>query len=113
MSAALLIFAGTAKAGAVTTDPVETPGVDQKVPTTAPADQARGNKVFVTLKNLAGEAVTDKVFDEENRLLYLKNFEENPVVEKAFNFEEAYEGTYSVIVKDGEATYTASVEVSR
>jgi hypothetical protein len=113
MSAALLVFAGTAKAGAVTTDPVENPGVVKKVESNAPAVQARGKKVFVNLLNLDGEAVTVKVFDEENRLLYLKNFEENPVVEKAFNFEEAYEGTYSVIVKDGEATYTASVEVSR
>lgn len=113
MSAALLILAGTAKAGATTTDFNTNPGVVKNAETSAPAVQARGKKVFVNLLNLEGESVTVKVIDEENRLLYLKNFEESPVVEKAFNFEDAYDGTYSVIVKEGDVTYTASVAVGR
>jgi hypothetical protein len=111
MSAALLFLAGTAQAGAVTTDSDKKP-VEERA-TSTPAVQARGKKVFVNLLNLKGESVTVKVYDEESRLLYLKNFEEAPVIEKAFNFEEAYEGSYSVVVNDGEATYTASVEVAR
>ena len=111
LSAALLILAGTAKAGAVTTESDKKPV--EKRTTSTPAVQARGKKVFVNLLNLKGESVIVKVYDEESRLLYLKNFEESPVIEKAFNFEEAYEGTYSVVVNDGEATYTASVEVAR
>ena len=113
MSAALLILAGTAKVGAVTTDANTNPGVVKNAETNAPAVQARGKKVFVNLLNLEGESVTVKVIDEENRLLYLKDFEESPVVEKAFNFEDAYDGTYSVIVNDGEVTYTAYVAVGR
>ena len=111
LSAALLILAGTAKAGAVTTDSDKKP-VEERT-TSTPAVQARGNKVYVNLLNLKGESVTVKVYDQESRLLYLKNFEESPVVEKAFNFEEAYEGTYSVVVNDGEVSYSASVEVAR
>lgn len=111
VSAALLILAGTAKAGAVTTDSDKKP-VEERT-TSTPAVQARGSKVYVNLLNLKGESVTVKVYDEESRLLYLRNFEETPVIEKAFNFEEAYEGTYSVVVNDGEATYSASVEVGR
>ena len=112
LSAALLILAGTAEAGAVTTDSGKKPVVEERT-TSTPAVQARGNKVYVNLLNLQGESVTVKVYDEKSRLLYLKNFEESPVIEKAFNFEEAFEGTYSVVVNDGEATYTASVEVAR
>jgi hypothetical protein len=112
LSAALLILAGTAEAGAVTTDSDKKPVVKERV-TSSTAVQARGEKVFVNLLNLQGESVIVKVYDEESRLLYLKNFEESPVVEKAFNFEEAYEGTYIVVVNDGEATYSASVEVAR
>jgi hypothetical protein len=111
LSAALMILAGTAKAGAVTTDSDKKPV--EKRTTSTPAVQTRGEKVFVNLLNLNGKPVTVKVYDEESRLLYLKNFEESPVIEKAFNFEEAFEGTYSVVVNDGEATYSASVEVAR
>lgn len=81
--------------------------------TSTPAVQARGKKVYVNLLNLDGQTVTVKVYDQDSRLLYLKNFEASPVVEKAFNFEEAYAGTYSVVVNDGEETYAASVEVAR
>ena len=113
MSAALLILAGMAKAGASTTDFNVNPGVMTKGETSTPAVQARGQKVFVSLLNLDGTSVTVRVYDEDNHLLYLKNFKESPVVEKAFNFEDAYEGTYSVVVSDGEATYSASLEVAR
>ena len=113
LSAALLIFAATAKAGAVTTDYITNPGMKDKTETLTTAVQARGEKVFVNVLNLDGTPVTIRVFDEENRLLYFKRFEESPVVEKAFNFEEAYEGDYSVVVSDGDATYSASVKVAR
>jgi len=113
MSAALLILASTAKAGATTTDLVANPGEVVKLETNTPAVQARGNRVFVNFLNLDGDDVTVKVFDQENRLLYVKKFEESPVVEKAFNFEKAYEGTYSVVVSDGEDTYSASLKVAR
>lgn len=81
--------------------------------TTTTAVQARGEKVYVNLLNLDGSPVTVKVYDGQRRLLYIKRFEETPVVEKAFNFEEAYQGTYRVFVYDGEQTYSASVEVAR
>ena len=111
-SAALLILAGTARAGAVTTDSDRNP-VDKKRTTSTTAVQARGKKVFVNLLNLDGNPVTVKVYDGQRRLLYVKSFEESPVVEKAFNFEEAYQGTYRVYVYDGEETYSASLEVTR
>ena len=83
LSAALLILAGTAEAGAVSTDSDRKPVEERSIST--PAVQARGKKVYVNLLNLQGESVTVKVYDEESRLLYLKNFEESPVIEKAFN----------------------------
>ena len=113
MSAALLILATTATAGAATADDVKNPGEVVKMETNTPAVQARGNRVFVNFLNLDGNDVTVKVFDQEKRLLYVKRFEESPVVEKAFNFEKAYEGTYNVVVSDGKDTYSASLEVAR
>ena len=113
MSAALLIFAGTVEARALTNDSGRNPGVVKEVKTNTTAVQARGEMVFVNLLNLHGEPVTVKVYDQENRLLYRKNFKETPVVEKAFNFKDAYEGTYRVVVKDREAVYSAFVAISR
>lgn len=72
----------------------------------------KGEMVFVNHLNLEGEKVTLKVYDEESRLLYLKSFDQTPVVEKAFNFENAYEGTYSVVLNDGDESYTATVAVA-
>lgn len=112
-SAALVLMAVTAKAGAVTTDPVKDPVVVKEIKAGTPVVQTKGQKVFVNLLNLEGESVTVKVLDSEDRVLYLQSFEQTPVVEKAFSFEQAYSGTYSVVVRNGEDLYSASVRVSR
>jgi hypothetical protein len=113
ISAALVVMAFTAKAGAVPTDPGKEALAVKELRADSPVVQAKGQKVFVNLLNLEGESVTVKVVDSENRVLYLQRFEETQVVEKAFSFEQAYSGTYSVVVRNGEDLYSASVSVSR
>lgn len=112
ISAVLLILAGTARAGASTTDSVGKPSVGKEIIANTTAVQVKGEKVFVNLLNLDENAVTVKVLDDKNRVLYLKNFRNKTLVEKAFNFEKAYKGTYSVVVNDGETIYAVSVEVT-
>ena len=44
-----------------------------------------------------------KVIDDSGRILYREVIEDELVVEKAFNFENAYAGEYRVVVEqDGE-----------
>ena len=111
VSTALLILAASASLQAASPTTGKNPG-EKDVLASTPALQVKGNRIFVNHLNLEGESVILKVYDEENRLLYFRKFDETPVVEKAFNFEKAYEGTYSVVLKDGDVTYTATLAVT-
>lgn len=111
VSTVLMILAATASIHAASPDSGIYPG-EKEVKENTTAIQVKGEKVFVNHLNLDGETVTLKVYDEENRLLYRESFKETPVVEKAFNFEDAYEGTYSVVLSDGESSFKATVEIT-
>ena len=71
----------------------------------------KGDKLFMNLLNLDKEAVTVKVIDTEGRLLFIETYEGELVIEKAFNFENAFENEYTVIVKDNGETFKETFEV--
>ena len=71
----------------------------------------KGDKLLLNLLNLSQEKVTLKVYDSENRLVFSESIEGELVVEKAFNFEKAYEDEYKVVVSDNEGTYSETVSV--
>ena len=106
-----MILAASASIHAASPDSISNPG-EKEVKSSSPALQVVGEKVFVNHLNLNGEKVTLKVYDEENRILYLKEFDQSPVIEKAFNFENAYEGTYSVVLVGADTSFTAKVAVA-
>jgi hypothetical protein len=110
VSSVLLLLAASANLSAASTVAISNPG-EKEIRTSTPAIVVKGEKVFVNHLNLEGEKVTLKVYDEDNRLLYIKKFNQAPVVEMAFNFESAYEGTYSVVLNDGDVIYSATVAV--
>ncbi|MGB5190019.1 hypothetical protein [Robiginitalea sp.] len=110
VSTAFLVLAASASLTAASPVSKMNPG-EKEIKTNTPAIMVQGEKVFVNHLNLEGEKVTLKVYDAENRLLYIKKFDQTPVVEMAFNFESAYEGTYSVVLSDGDVIYTATVAV--
>ncbi|MGA9237506.1 hypothetical protein [Robiginitalea sp.] len=110
VSSALLVLAASASLSAATPATIVKPG-EKEIKTNTPAIMVEGERVFVNHLNLEGEKVTLKVYDQDNRLLYIKKFNQTPVVEMAFNFESAYEGTYSVVLNDGDVIYTATVAV--
>jgi len=110
VSSVLLVFAASASLSAASPVAIANPG-EKDIKTNTPAILVQGERVFVNHLNLEGEKVTLKVYDGDNRLLYIKTFNQTPVVEMAFNFESAYEGTYSVVLNDGDVIYSASVAV--
>ena len=71
----------------------------------------KGNRLFLNLLNLNSSNVEIKVLDSSNRILFKELIEGEMVVEKAINFEKAYEDSYTVVVKAGEDTYYENVLV--
>jgi hypothetical protein len=65
----------------------------------------------MNLLNLEGNAVSLSVLDSENRVLFNQNFDGNTVVEKAFNFENALQDSYTIVVKNGKDTFYETVVV--
>jgi len=63
------------------------------------------NRVILNLLNLERAAVTIKVTDDKGRVVFSEVVTEKMIVEKAFNFEGAYAGNYTVTVSDTNGTY--------
>jgi len=84
----------------------------KRIENTKPVFRKKGAMLFINLLNLDGKDVKIKVFDSENRTLYKEVIENEIIVTKAFNFKTAYEGRYTVVVKDGENTYYEDIVVN-
>ena len=76
-----------------------------------PTFKRKGDKLFVNLLNLDQEKVTIKVVDSNGRVVFMETFKDEVVVEKAFNFEKAYEDNYTVIVVDNKESFKEVVEI--
>ncbi len=76
-----------------------------------PVFKRKGNKLFLNLLNLDQEKVTIKVVDNEGRLVFIETLNGELVIEKAFNFENAFENEYTVMVVDNKETFKETVEV--
>ena len=53
-----------------------------------------------------------KIFDAESRTVFTQEVTEEMIVEKAFNFTDAFPGTYTVTVKSEGKTYTEDFVVN-
>ena len=62
-------------------------------------------KLFVNFLNLDKSEVSIKVYDEENRVVFSEIVTDEMIVEKAFNFEGAYAGNYSIIVSNAKKSF--------
>lgn len=71
----------------------------------------KGQKVMMNLLNISQGKVLLKVYDSKNRLVFDEAIDGKVVVEKAFNFEQAFEGEYTIVVVDKFGTYTETMEV--
>ncbi len=71
----------------------------------------KGEKLLLNLLNLTQGTVLVKVYDSENRLVYNETIEGEVVIEKAFNFERAFEDEYTVVVVDKLGTYKETMNI--
>lgn len=77
-----------------------------------PVFKKKGQKLFMNLLNLDQEKVTIKVIDSEGRVIFKEVIEGDVVVEKAFNFESAYEDNYTIVVIDNDKTFKEKVSIN-
>lgn len=78
---------------------------------TKPVFREKGSIVFLNLLNLEKKTVTIKVVDSLNRVVFEETVKDEAIVEKVFNFEDAFEDKYVVIVSDNQETYYKNVTV--
>ena len=76
-----------------------------------PVFSRKGDKLYMNLLNLDLETITIKVYDSEGRLVYSDKNKGEKVVQKAFNFENAYKDTYKVVILDGDKRFEETVTV--
>lgn len=72
---------------------------------TKPVFRKKGEMVFLNLLNLEKEDVQIKVYDSANRIVFSERLKNDMIVEKAFNFANAYKDTYTVMVKNSNDVY--------
>ena len=70
------------------------------------------NMIFMNYLNLDKSELSIKIYDADNRIVFAQDVTDEMIIEKAFNFTDAYEGTYTVVVKSNSKTYTEEFVVN-
>ncbi|MGB5434290.1 MAG: hypothetical protein WBM98_00255 [Maribacter sp.] len=65
-----------------------------------PVFRKEGDMVYLNLLNLSKKEVEIKVIDNNDRVVFNQVFENTTLIEKVFNFKNAHEGRYSIMVKN-------------
>jgi len=76
-----------------------------------PVFRTLGDKVFLNLLNLEKKDIEIKVYDSQNRVVYKETLRDQMLVEKAFNFEKAYNDNYTLVIKDGSDIYYENIAI--
>jgi hypothetical protein len=74
--------------------------IENKLEKNKPVFRKKDDIVYLNLLNLGKEEVEVKVFDSSNRVVFNQVFENEELIEKAFNFKNAHVGQYRIIVKN-------------
>ncbi|MDO6473439.1 hypothetical protein [Maribacter sp. 1_MG-2023] len=70
------------------------------------------NMIFMNYLNLDKADLSIKIYDTESRTVFTQEVADEMIVEKAFNFTDAFPGTYTVTVKSAGKTYTEEFVVN-
>lgn len=70
------------------------------------------NMIFMNYLNLDKSKLSIKIYDTESRTVFTQEVADEMIVEKAFNFTDAFPGTYTVAVKSAGKTYTEEFVVN-
>ena len=73
--------------------------------------RVRDGRVYLNLLNSDLNPVEIKVRDAMDRSLYSETMDGMLNIKKAFNFKNAFAGSYIITVKDGKNVYTKEIEV--
>jgi hypothetical protein len=90
--------------------------IEGKKPLTSAIDSDRvirekGEKVSIILLNLDLSPVKIIIRDGMGRIVFSETINDNKAIHKSFNFTKAYQGSYSIKVKDGSTTYNKEIEI--
>ncbi|WP_273273626.1 hypothetical protein [Maribacter polysiphoniae] len=85
--------------------------IENKAEKNKPVFRTTENMVYVNLLNLKKDEVEIKVYDDSDRVVFNEVFNDNDIIEKAFNFEKAYKGRYIIKVKKNDETYYEAFDV--
>lgn len=76
-----------------------------------PVLRTSGDKIYLNLLNKGRNTVRVKVFNGNNEQLESQVFKGDFTIGKVFNFENALEDNYIVVVQDGKSLYRQSIAV--
>ncbi|TLP73993.1 hypothetical protein [Maribacter sp. ACAM166] len=77
-----------------------------------PVFRKTDNMILMNYLNLDKSKLSIKIFDAESRTVFSHEVADEMIVEKAFNFTDAFPGVYTVIVKSAGKTYTEEFVVN-
>jgi prolyl oligopeptidase PreP (S9A serine peptidase family) len=77
-----------------------------------PFFRKKEDRVSLNFLNVDEGKVTVKIFSGDNRTVYSETFENEPIVSKTFNFQNALADTYTIIVKKGATSYYERVVIN-
>ncbi len=76
-----------------------------------PIFRKKDGRVFLNLLNLEKDVVKITVMDSEGRSLFQETIADEMLIEKTFNFKNAFEDSYTILVKSKDDTYFEYVTV--
>lgn len=76
-----------------------------------PVFRKNGQKVLLNLLNTKKEDVKITIYDSEGRVVFAETLVDTFVIEKAFNFENAFKDSYTVIVANGKDTFYEGIVI--
>ncbi|MFS4467607.1 hypothetical protein [Maribacter sp. 2210JD10-5] len=75
-----------------------------------PFFKKKDRKVLVHFLNLNESQVNLKVYDDSSRLLFSEIMEEM-IIEKSFNFNNAFQGSYTVVIEDDTEVFSEELTI--
>lgn len=78
---------------------------------TKPVFRTADRMVYVNLLNLSKKDVDIKVYDSSNRTIFSEKRIDEMNIQKAINFNDAHNDSYTVVVKDCEDTYYKEITI--
>ncbi len=85
--------------------------IDNRKENAKPVFRKKEGRVFLNLLNLEKEVVKIKVLDGENRIVFQETIADEMLIEKVFNFKDAFEDNYVVVVQNKKDTYYEDITV--